>query len=191
MKRAGQYVCAATASGRVHILSTHDLSVQKEFFAHNRSIHDMDANKDFLITCGWSPRQHYGHVLDPMAKVFDLKHFRPMAPVVFHAGAAYVRMHPRMSTTAVIASQGGQMQLVDVTNPTAVNVRHVGLMEDNRILGLDFAPSGNALIFSDSLCTLQMWGHPSKLNFTDVSIPLESADYELSDQPIMDWSTNA
>lgn len=191
MRRNSHFVCAATANGRVHLLSPQDFSVQKEFSAHNGSINDMDANNDFLVTCGWSPRQQYGNMLDPMAKVFDLKNLRPYAPIVFHAGAALVRMHPRMSTTAVIVSQNGQMQLVDITNPNSITMRHMGVLEETRLTELDISPSGNTLIFSDSMSALLMWGHPSKMNFTDISTPTEFADATPPEQQIMDWSSNA
>lgn len=190
LRRGGQYICAATTSGKVHLLNAQDLSLQKEFSAHNGSINDMDANHDFLVTCGWSPRQNYGNMLDPMAKVFDLKNLRPYNPIVFHPGAAFVRMHPRMNTTAVVAGQHGQMQVVDITNPASVSVRHMNIHEESRLTGLDFSSSGNVMIFSDSMCALLMWGHPSKMNITDLITPLEFADSTPSEQQMMDLNSS-
>lgn len=151
----------------------------------------MDANHDFLVTCGWSPRAHYGNMLDPLAKVFDLRNMRPFNPIVCHTGAAFVRMHPRMKTTAVVVSQHGQLALHDITNPTAVSVRHMGIQEESRLADFDFSSSGNALIFSDSMNALTLWGHPSKLNFIDISAPLEFADSTPSEHQIMDLNSNA
>jgi PAB-dependent poly(A)-specific ribonuclease subunit 2 len=65
MKRAGQYLCAATKTGGIHILDSGSLTVVKVFEGHTGSINDMDAKGDFLATCGWSPRQQYGFMLDP------------------------------------------------------------------------------------------------------------------------------
>lgn len=149
----------------------------------------MDANNEFLVTCGWSPRQHYGNRLDPMAKVFDLKSLRPMAPIVFHPGAAFVRLHPRMSTTAVIASQHGQTQTIDITNPAMATIRHISLSDESYLAGLDVSASGHALILSDSMASLQLWGQPSKMNFTDYSNPVEFANSPPSDKTTMDFNS--
>lgn len=191
LRRAGPYVCAATATGSVQLLDPDSLKVVKTWKAHAGWINDMDANSSLLVTCGWSPRQHYGNMLDPMAKVFDLKTLQSLAPVAFHAGAAYVRMHPRMMTTCVIASQNGQIQLIDIMNASMINVKQVALVDDNFLLGIDLAPSGEALALSDSVCTLQLWGHPSKVRFTDYSNPTEFPDSAPPDRQIMDWNSNA
>jgi PAB-dependent poly(A)-specific ribonuclease subunit 2 len=123
MKRAGQYLCAATKNGGIHILDSNSLSVIKVFEGHTGSINDMDAKGDFLATCGWSPRQQFAYMLDPFTNVFSLKTLKQLPPIPFQTGAAFVQMHPRMSTTAFIASQNGQMQVIDLMNPDSANLR--------------------------------------------------------------------
>jgi len=187
MKRGGQYICAATATGSVQLLDLRTFEVLKSWKAHMGWINDMDANSGFLVTCGWSPRQQFGNMLDPLAKVFDLKTLMPLPPVPFHAGAGFVRMHPRMLTTAVIASPTGQIQLVDIMNSTMVNVRQVNLV-DSYLLALEVAPSGEALALADSACTVQLWGNPTRTTFTDYSSPTEFADNVMDTQPGVTWS---
>jgi len=63
-------------------------------------------------------------MFDPMPNVFDIRTLKQMSPIPFPAGAAFVRMHPRMNTTGIIASQTGQMQVVDLMNPNTTNLRH-------------------------------------------------------------------
>ena len=78
MKRAGQYICAATKNGGIHILDSNSLSNIKAFDGHTGSISDMDAKGDFLATCGWSPRQQNAYMLDPFTHVFSLKTLKPI-----------------------------------------------------------------------------------------------------------------
>lgn len=188
MKRGGQYICAATSSGSVQLLNSKTFVVLKSWKAHMGWINDMDANSSFLVTCGWSPRQQFGNMLDPLAKVFDLKTLMPLPPVSFHAGAAFVRMHPRMMTTCIIASQSGQLQLVDIMNSTMVTVRQVNLV-DSYLLLLDIASSGEALALADTNCTIQLCGSPARMTFTGYSHQTEFPD-QVPKPPSIGWRGN-
>ncbi|ORX95109.1 ubiquitin carboxyl-terminal hydrolase-domain-containing protein [Clohesyomyces aquaticus] len=186
MKRAGQYLCAATDTGGIHILDSGTLGVIKVFEGHTGSINDMDAKGDFLATCGWSPRQQYGIMLDPFTNVFSLKTLKQLPPIPFHTGAAYVRMHPRMSTTSIIVSQNGQMQVIDLMNPDSANLRQLNLY-DSFLMGFEMAPSGEAFALSDSSCHIHLWGSPAKIHFPEYSNPTEFA-HVAEPPPAMDWS---
>lgn len=188
MKRGGQYICAATATGSVQLLDPKTFAVLKNWKAHSGWVNDMDANSSFLVTCGWSPRQHYGNMLDPLAKVFDLKTLMPLPPVPFHAGAAFVRMHPRMLTTGIIASQGGQLQVVDIMNSSMMNLRQINLV-DGYLVSLEIASSGEALALADSQCCIHLWGSPSRMHFADYSNPTEFPDPVSFDRPTLDWAS--
>jgi PAB-dependent poly(A)-specific ribonuclease subunit 2 len=186
MKRAGQYLCAATNTGGIHILDSGSLTVVKTFDGHAGYISDMDAKGDFLATCGLSPRQQYGVMLDPFTNVFSLKTLKQLPPIPFHTGAAFVRMHPRMSTTSIIASQTGQMQVIDIMNPDSANLRQINLF-DSYLKGFEVAPSGEAFALPDTNCNIRLWGSPSKVHFPEYSNPTEFADPSIP-PPAMDWS---
>ncbi|KAF2262002.1 PAB-dependent poly(A)-specific ribonuclease subunit PAN2 [Lojkania enalia] len=186
MKRAGQYLCAATNTGGIHILDSGTLAVIKVFDGHTGSINDMDAKGDFLATCGWSPRQQYGFMLDPFTNVFSLKTLKQLPPIPFHTGAAFVRMHPRMSTTSIIASQNGQMQVIDLMNPDSANLRQLN-MYDAFLTGFEMAPSGEAFALSDSSCHIHLWGSPSKVHFPEYGNQTDFADAAIP-PPNMDWA---
>lgn len=187
MKRAGQYLCAATKNGGIHILDSGSLSVIKVFEGHTGSISDMDAKGDFLATCGWSPRQQYAYMLDPFTNVFSLKTLKQLPPIPFHTGAAFVRMHPRMSTTAIIASQNGQIQVIDLMNPDSANLRQINLY-DSYLAGFEMAPSGEAFALADSNSHVHLWGSPTKVHFPEYSNPTEFADPHPIPPPAMDWN---
>lgn len=186
MKKGGQYICAATPNGTVHLLDSATFKVVKQWRAHNGLINDMDAKADFLVTCGWSLRQQQGYMLDPLANVFDLKTLMPLPPIPFQPGAAFVRMHPRMSTTSIVASQSGQLQVVDIMNPNTVNLRQINIY-DCLLYSLEMAPSGEALALTDTRCNIHLWGSPAKIQFAEYSNPIEFPDQVLPPQNI-DWS---
>ncbi|KAI9712687.1 MAG: poly(A)-specific ribonuclease [Bogoriella megaspora] len=188
MKRGGQYVCAATSTGSIHLLDLNSFSVVKEWKAHIGWINDMDAKSDFLVTCGYSPRQQLGYMLDPLANVFDLKTLMPLPPIPFQPGAAFVRMHPKMSTTSIVASQSGQIQVVDLMNPNTVNLRQANIY-DTYLTSLEMAPTGEALALTDAACSIQLWGSVAKFQFTEFPNPTEFAT-PLPPLPPMDWSTD-
>lgn len=168
------------------MLDPGNLKLVKSWKAHLGGINDMDAKADFLVTCGYSPRQQHGFMLDPLASVFDLKTLVPLPPIPFHTGAAFVRMHPRMSTTSIIASQNGQLQVVDIMNPNTANLRQVNLYE-SYLMSLEMAPSGEALALTDNLCSLRLWGSPTKVHFAEYSNPTEFPDHSVPPST-MDWS---
>ena len=115
-------------------------------------------------------------MLDPLAKVFDLNTREQLNPISYPSGAAYVQMHPKMSTTAIIASQRGQLQVVDIHNPNTFNVHHANIEYTSSLAGLVMAPSGEAWGLITQENTVILWGSPKTLRFADSSGPLENAD---------------
>ncbi|KAI1347977.1 PAB-dependent poly(A)-specific ribonuclease subunit PAN2 [Xylaria sp. FL0043] len=174
MRRSSRNICAATPSGSVHIIDSINFQVLKIWNAHTAAINDMDAQHDFIVTCGYSLRQQGNYMPDPFVNVFDLKNMVSMSPIPFPAGAAYVRMHPRMSTTSIVMSQIGQMHVVDLMNPNTSNVRQANSLSYFSMI--EIAPSGEAVALADGDCTIHLWGSPSKIHFTEFGRPVETAD---------------
>ncbi|KAK3384295.1 ubiquitin carboxyl-terminal hydrolase-domain-containing protein [Lasiosphaeria ovina] len=186
MKKS-RYICAATKNGCVNLLDPTSLKVIRSWQAHSSYINDMDAQHDFIVTCGGSIKQQAAQafMLDPYVNVFDLKNMTSMKPMPFPPLAAHVRLHPRMLTTSIVASQHGQMHVVDLMNPNTSNVRYANI---HSFLGkFEIAPSGEALVMADAECNLYLWGSPSKLRFTDLALPVELPEPE-EPAPLLDWS---
>jgi len=90
MKRC-RYICAATTQGSVNILDPNTFSIIKVWQAHSASISDMDAQHDFIVTCGCSRRQQQTiYMNDTFVNVFNLKTLESFKPISFPSGAAYV-----------------------------------------------------------------------------------------------------
>lgn len=186
MKRS-RYICAATTGSNVHIIDSLTFKVIKTWAAHTATIVDMDAQHDFIVTCGMSLRQQGYSMFDPLVNVFDLKNMVSRPPVPFPAGAAYVRMHPRMSTTSIVVSQNGQMHVVDLMNPNASNVRQANSL--TFINMMDIASSGEAIALADADCNVHLWGSRTKIHFTELPNPVDFADAE-TPNPHLDWDDN-
>ena len=183
MMRFNRYICAATSSGAIDFLDPLTLNVIKSWQAHTAKINSMDAKNDFLITCGWSTRP-YGHSpsLDTLAKVFDLKRLEQLAPISFHAGAAFVQIHPKTSTTSVISSQSGQIHVTDIMDAENIKMLHVTL--SSSLIGLVMSPSGNVWAIADQDNVVSIWGSLNNLQFCETSNPIEFAD-EVAHVPYM------
>lgn len=149
----------------------------------------MDAQHDFIVTCGYSVRTGGVCVPDAFVNVFNLKTLAPLPPIPFPPGAAFVRMHPRMVTTSIVISLIGMMHVVDLVN---VNTSNVRMKQANvKFLSkIEIAPSGQAIALADAECNVQLWGPPA-MHFAEVSNPIEYHDQvdELL-LPEMDWSVN-
>ena len=174
MKHARLYICAATSSGSIDFLHPQTLDVVKTWNAHSSKISSMDAKNDYLVTCGWSTRPYGNPSLDTIAKVYDLKRLEQLAPISFPAGAAFVQIHPKLSTTAVIASQNGQVHVADIANSDQVRVIHMTLSTIMTVMIM--SASGNVWAIVDHDNTIQLWGSQHKLNFCDNYRPTEFAD---------------
>lgn len=179
--KKNRYLCAATDSGSVNALSLADFRVVKTWKAHGTAVNDMDARNDLLVTCGFSVRHLGSPIVDPLANVYDLKTLLPLPPIPFHAGAAYVRMHPKLHTTSFVASQTGQLQVVDLMNPNAINLRQANV---SFVLGIDLSPSGEALAINDAECSIHLWGSPAKIHFNEMSKEVEMPDVTPRASPV-------
>jgi PAB-dependent poly(A)-specific ribonuclease subunit 2 len=181
--RQSRHICAATTDGSVDIMDTVTLQLVKTWKAHSSFISDMDAQHDFIVTCGASFKQQaaQAYMLDPFVNVFDLKNMKPISPLSFPPGAAFVRLHPRMLTTSLVVSQQGQIHIVDLLNPNTSNVRHANVL--SYLSMVEIAPSGEAIVLADTEGCMHLWGSPSRFQFSGMQMPTEFADEEQSPPP--------
>ncbi|KAL5604368.1 hypothetical protein BROUX41_002340 [Berkeleyomyces rouxiae] len=183
MKRS-KYIYAATDTGNVHIIDPTTFAIIKIWNAHSALICDMDAQHDFIVTCGFSYRAGQNWMRDPFLNVFDVKKMASTPPIPFPAGAAFVRMHPRMSTTSIVVSQKGQIHVVDLVNPNASTVRQAKTLTFLNMV--DIAPSGEAVALADGEGHLHLWGSPSKVQFAAGTAP----EFPMHEDPTpeIDWN---
>jgi len=189
MRRAGQYICAAAHNGSIQLLDSRTLNVVHSWNAYAGQVNDMDARGDYLLTCGWAQQQYGGLGLERLVRVFNLKNLRPAAPVAFQQGAAFVRLHPRLSSTCMVISQSGAINSIDVQNPDVPTMRYAPTFEA-QLTGLELMPSGRGFAMTDTHCQIVLWGSQSKMQFTEYSRPTEFPDSPTQSKHL-DWSSEA
>lgn len=188
MKLAGQHICAASHDGSIHLLDPKTLAVVHSWKAYAGTVNDMDARGDYLLTCGWAQMQYQGLALERLVRVYDLKMQKPAPPVPFQSGAAFVRLHPKLSSTCIVVSQSGLIHSIDIQNPDMPTMRYVNSF-DTHFTGLELLPSGKGFALADSNSQISLWGSPSKLQFTEFSQPSEFADAEEASKHL-EWPTS-
>ncbi|RKF78846.1 PAN2-PAN3 deadenylation complex catalytic subunit PAN2 [Golovinomyces cichoracearum] len=186
MKRS-RYIIAATEHGSINILDSLNLSVIKTWKAHASGINDMDSQHDFIVTCGYSMRNQNALMLDPLVNCFDIKNMVALPPLPFPSGAAYIRMHPRMSTTCIVVSQHGQMHLIDLMNVNTSNIKQVNTL--SYLTMIEIASSGEAMVLADTECNIHLWGPPARVRFAELSKPTKFPEV-LESNIQVDWNNN-
>ena len=184
--RKSRHICAATDDGKIHVLSLTDYSVLKVWEAHATAVNDMDTRNDFLVTCGFSVRGLGSPVVDSLAKVYDLKNLNSLPPIPFRAGgAAYIRLHPKLQTTSFVASQTGQLQIVDIMNPVDLMFKQANV---TFMLGLEISSSGDAIVITDSTGIVYLWSTRSEVRFNNMSKETLFADSQPPHPTNVDWT---
>ena len=184
--KKSRHICAATNDGKVHVLSASDYSLLKIFEAHSSAVSDMDTHNDYLVTVGLTLRPLGLATIDQLIRVFDLKNLTSLGPCQFPSGGSFVRLHPKLQTTSIVASQTGQLMLADIMNEanTATVHRHANVQF---MLGLEISPSGDALIVVDSSGFICLWTTPGKSRFNSMSKETEFGSANESTPPQVDW----
>lgn len=56
---------------------------------------------------------------DPLVKLFDVRNLRPMSSFTFSAGPSLLNVLPGNSTSLMLSSTNGLVNIVDVLNPAS------------------------------------------------------------------------
>ena len=182
--KKGRQICAATDGGEVDILSPNDFSILATWKSHTHTILDIDTKGDYLVTCGQSTRHMGVPMVDPLAKVYDIKQLIQLSPIPFQTGAAYVRLHPKLQTTSIVMSQTGQIQVLDLLDPLNITLKQASVQF---IQSVEISTSGDALLINDTSGIIYLWGPPSGIRFNAMSKETEFADSNHAPTPQVDW----
>lgn len=154
------YICAATSKGTINLLDIKTLEVAGTLQTGTSSVNDMVGSNQYLVTTCWVTQAQGTPKLNIVANVYDITRKTQLAPIAAQAGAAFVQLHPLMSTTCIISSQHGSIQTVDIMNPgMAISQSSVAIQ--THISGMVLAPSGEALAIIDSGQTVQLIAPPN------------------------------
>ncbi|KAI6151085.1 ubiquitin carboxyl-terminal hydrolase-domain-containing protein [Pisolithus tinctorius] len=88
--------------------------------AHSSGVQDLQVTGNFFFTVGRSIRR--GHEFpDPLVKVYDLRSMRPLPPIPFSEGPAFINLVPKHSSSLVVTSAQGLVNVVDVSDATNIS----------------------------------------------------------------------
>ena len=154
LKASEHLVCTADVTGRVYLQAPGSLQVVHQFTAHSAGMSDMDVVGHCLVTCGLS--HQYGQIcVDPQLSVMDLRMLRPLPPLPAPMPQPMlVRAMPSLPSTALLLSQLGDFQFVDIRGlltPANMTLHQLQLPTEAAMpCACDVSPSSNCLAFGDS-----------------------------------------
>jgi PAB-dependent poly(A)-specific ribonuclease subunit 2 len=112
-------------------------------------------------------------VVDPFVKVYDIRMMRPLLPVAFPNGPALLRFHPKLSATAIVTSQSGLFQVIDISVTSGgTDIFQTDTM-GNFITCMDLSGSGDVLAFGDSAGIVHEWIYKTDAHVNPFSRPSE------------------
>ena len=154
LKASEHLVCTADVTGQVYLQAPGSLQVVHKLSAHSAGMSDMDVVGHCLVTCGLTHR--YGQLcVDPELSVIDLRMLHPLAPLPAPmAQPMLVKAMPSLPSTALLLSQLGKFQFVDIRGlltPANMAVHQLQLPTESAMpCACDVSPSTHCLAFGDS-----------------------------------------
>ncbi|KAL1408168.1 poly(A)-specific ribonuclease [Vanrija albida] len=153
----GRTVVCASGGGQVSILDPRTGFRQASNIApvqaHTGGISGADAQGNVIATWGWTHMQ--GHPIpDSMVRLYDTRTLRPLPPISFSSGAAFVLLNPTDPSKLVIAGQQGMIQISDMSTGTN---EFQQLDVGSFITSMALSPRGDYLAFGDADGQLHLW----------------------------------
>ncbi|CCA66899.1 related to PAN2-component of Pab1p-stimulated poly(A) ribonuclease [Serendipita indica DSM 11827] len=107
------------------LLRTHDLRAPTKrnstsehiVKAHQGSVQAIESSGNWIYSIGWSSLNGRP-IPDPVVKIFDSRNLKLASSFNFAAGPSFLNVHPVKSTTLVLTSNSGVVNIVDVLNPS-------------------------------------------------------------------------
>ncbi|KAI9313283.1 ubiquitin carboxyl-terminal hydrolase-domain-containing protein [Dichotomocladium elegans] len=180
MRNMARSICCGSLLGEVTMRDTRTMRVEQRIQAHTATLSDLDVSGNLLVTCGFSQRQN-ALVIDPLVKVYDIRMTaRSLAPIPFPSGPMFLRMHPTLSTTCLVASQTGQFQMCDVSSLAmgsyAPPAQFFQIQSSSYITAMDMSSSAQTLAFGDSASFVYQFADTEDFDVNPYSMPLTTPD---------------
>ncbi|KAF9567565.1 hypothetical protein CPC08DRAFT_703099 [Agrocybe pediades] len=116
--------------------------------AHARSVQALETSGNFVFTIGMGERQSRPF-LDPLVKVYDLRTMKPLPPIPFTAGPAFIHAVPNKTSSLAVISNQGLVNIVDASNPSASN-EFYQLDVPSYITASAISPTATYMAFGDA-----------------------------------------
>ncbi|KAI8997062.1 ubiquitin carboxyl-terminal hydrolase-domain-containing protein [Pilobolus umbonatus] len=180
LKSLPRSICAGSLLGEVTLRDPRTMRIEQRIQAHTATLSDLDVSGNLLLTCGFSQRQG-SLIMDPLVKVYDIRMaVRTLAPIPFPSGPMFLKMHPTLSTTCLVASQTGQFQMCDVSSLTmgsyAAPAQFHQLQTSSYITAMDISSSVQTLAFADGASFIYQYADREDYAVNPYSAPLITPD---------------
>ncbi|TFK42698.1 ubiquitin carboxyl-terminal hydrolase-domain-containing protein [Crucibulum laeve] len=86
--------------------------------AHSSSVQGLETSGNLIFTIGMGERQSRPFP-DPLVKLYDLRTMRPLPPIPFSSGPAFIQLVPRQPSHVAVVSNQGLINVVDASNASA------------------------------------------------------------------------
>ncbi|KAG0174836.1 poly(A)-specific ribonuclease [Apophysomyces sp. BC1015] len=180
MRNLPRMVCCGSLLGEVTLRDSRTMKVEQRVQAHTATLSDLDVSGNLLLTCGFSQRQG-SLIMDPLVKVYDIRMaIRSLAPIPFPSGPMFLKMHPTLSTTCIVASQTGQFQMCDVSSLAmgsfAPPAQFYQIQTSSYITAMDISSSAQTLAFGDGASCVYQYAEREDYGVNPYSMPLTTPD---------------
>ncbi|CAD6575124.1 MAG: poly(A)-specific ribonuclease [Cyphobasidiales sp. Tagirdzhanova-0007] len=152
--RRSNLVCCGHADGQIELRDPRSLRVEQTIAAHGNGLTGLEAGGNYLFSHGYSIRQGVP-IIDPLVKVYDVRFLRPLPPIPFPSLPAFVRPHPRHASVVIMVSAQGQVQVSDLSDPSAMDF--FSIETDSYLTSMALAPTGEGLASADADGLLHVW----------------------------------
>ncbi|PWN41313.1 hypothetical protein IE81DRAFT_292061 [Ceraceosorus guamensis] len=195
VRRTNRLLACGTSNGQVQLRDPRSLNVEHRLHAHPGGLIEVQAEGNYVWSAGWTVR--LGHpVPEPYVKVHDVRSLRALSPLPFSApgGPALLAIHPKLSSTVMAASPGGQLQVVDVNN--AGSAQYYQVATNSYLSSMAVSASSDYMAFGEGDGSIRLWANvppgtdptSAGLRFAPhIASPPEMADVPEMLQPIQ-WS---
>ncbi|KAI0303542.1 PAB-dependent poly-A-specific ribonuclease subunit PAN2 [Multifurca ochricompacta] len=116
--------------------------------AHISEVQGLQSSGNHVYTIGFGLRQSRP-IPDPLVKIYDLRSMKPLPPVPFPAGPTFINLLPMRSSSLVVTSNHGLVNIVDTLNPTSIN-EFYQLDIPSFVSSTAVSPTGAYMAFGDS-----------------------------------------
>ncbi|KAF8894503.1 ubiquitin carboxyl-terminal hydrolase-domain-containing protein [Infundibulicybe gibba] len=115
--------------------------------AHSSGVQCIQTSGNFVFTIGLGERQSRPFP-DPLVKIYDLRTMRPLPPIPFSSGPAFIQVLPRRPSTIAIISNQGLINIVDASNPATGEFYQLDLA--SYLTSVSISPTAAYMAFGDA-----------------------------------------
>ncbi|KAI0933597.1 hypothetical protein AcW1_005383 [Taiwanofungus camphoratus] len=145
---SNQYLLSGSADGFLRRHDPRDAMWKADSVrAHVSGVQGLEGSGHYVYTIGLGTRQGRPFP-DPLVKVYDMRALKPLSPLPFASGPAFVNKIPKRTSTLAITSNQGLVNIVDASNPTINEFYQLDI--PSYITSVAVSPTGLYMAFGDS-----------------------------------------